>query len=107
MVNKSLLLFLLFLTLPACTLSKRKDPNTAREIVDMLGNRVTVPKPLERGALFSGPTGQIALILALLHEANGNPANARKHLAQFSPENAFPEEKALAEALARKLPPTS
>ena len=48
-----------------------------------------------------------SLILALLHEANGNPANARKHLAQFSPENAFPEEKALAEALARKLPPTS
>ena len=63
MANKALLLFLLFLTLSACSPSRRKDPNTVREIVDMLGNRVTVPKPLERVALFSGPTGQIALIL--------------------------------------------
>lgn len=51
------------------------------------------------------PEVDISLIFALLHEANGSAANARKALEQFVPARALPEEKTLAEELARKLPP--
>jgi iron complex transport system substrate-binding protein len=36
-----------------------------REFLDMLGNRVQVPVPLNRVALFGGPTGQVAFILGV------------------------------------------
>ena len=64
-------------------------------------------------ALLSGfatrisPEIDLSLILALLYAADGNVANSRQSLAQFTPDNAFPEEKTLAEELVRKLPPAS
>lgn len=53
------------------------------------------------------PGVDLSLILALLHEANGNVPNARKYLGQFTPDSALPEEKNLAEELARRLPPSA
>ncbi|MBK8475388.1 MAG: hypothetical protein IPL39_03535 [Opitutaceae bacterium] len=53
------------------------------------------------------PGVDLSLILALLHEANGNVPNARKYLGQFAPDSALPEEKNLAEELARRLPPAA
>jgi len=41
----------------------RRLPEKTRVITDMVGNRVEVPVPLTRVALFGGPTGQIAYLL--------------------------------------------
>ncbi len=53
------------------------------------------------------PDVDLSLVLALLHEAAGDAESARKSLATFTPEAALPEEKALADELARKLAPAN
>ncbi len=51
------------------------------------------------------PEVDLSLVLALLHEAAGDADTARRLLAGFATESALPEEKALADELARKLQP--
>lgn len=43
--------------------AKTVAPGKTRWITDMYGNKIQVPDPLERVALFGGPTGQIAYLL--------------------------------------------
>ena len=84
------------------------DTFTARAMAFSLWRQGQPKAGLNLLAPFSvriSPDVDLSLILALLNEADGNSANARKSLEQFSPENALPEEKSLAEELARKLPP--
>ncbi|MFH0727533.1 MAG: ABC transporter substrate-binding protein [Pseudomonadota bacterium] len=52
--------------------SKREQPApgrdiTYRQLTDMVGRSMRVPVPLNRVALFGGPTGQIAIILGVTH----------------------------------------
>lgn len=47
----------------------------------------------------------LSLVLALLHDAAGESDTARKYLASFAADAALPEEKLLADTLARKLTP--
>jgi hypothetical protein len=49
------------------------------------------------------PGTELSLVLALLHEANGEADTARQLLVRFPADEALPEEKALADDLARKL----
>jgi hypothetical protein len=53
------------------------------------------------------PEVDLSLVLALLHDAAGEGDTARKYLSGFSAGEALPEEKLLAETLARKLAPAS
>lgn len=49
------------------------------------------------------PDTDLSLVLALLHQANGDADTARQLLARFDAEQALPEEKALADDLTRRL----
>ncbi|HQF39858.1 MAG TPA: hypothetical protein PK322_12135 [Opitutaceae bacterium] len=53
------------------------------------------------------PEIDLSLVLALLHDAAGEIDDARKYLAGFSAGDALPEEKLLADTLARKLASSS
>jgi len=63
-------LMMLIFIIPACSGKSGEERVAAdtcdlREIVDMEGNRISVPENLERVALLGGPTGQVAYILGV------------------------------------------
>jgi iron complex transport system substrate-binding protein len=58
-----------------------------RTIIDMLGNTITVPDPLQRVALFGGPSGQVAYLLGVRDKvcAVSKAMKASDLLAQVDP----------------------